>query len=121
MTRPRISLQVAPDNLIKKMDDMNKLSPNMKFEMSLFLMQAAPMIFIKKIDDMNKLFLNMKESITRTQVTGRRSTTTSRAGPLSLARNTRRRVLEARRGLSCWPVQTMSQRTVLSSTVSWRL
>ena len=32
MTRPRISLQVAPDNLIKKMDDMNKLSPNMKLK-----------------------------------------------------------------------------------------
>ena len=46
--------------LSKTIDDMNKLSPNMKFEMSLFLMQAAPMIFIKKIDDMNKLFPNMK-------------------------------------------------------------
>ena len=111
MTWPRSSLLAAPDNLSKKIDDMNKLS----------LLQGAPMIFSKKIDDMNKLFLNMKESITRTQVMGRRTTTTTRAGPLSLARSTRRRVLEARRGLSCWPVLTMFQRTDLSLTVSLRL
>ena len=56
----------------KKIDNMNKLSPNRKFERCLFLVQGGPTIFNKKIDDMNKLAPKMRQTITRTQERGSR-------------------------------------------------